>query len=261
MLKDVTLAAGATLKTFSNVERVMSDVWEEVEYVAYWDGAKVVTAAVGGVLPYEPAPEGTSVESRTTVTVDATPDVIALAAEYEARVAAERAKIEAERLARKRAEEKAREDATPYRGKIVRVARGRKVPIGLVGEVIWYGDGNFGRRVGIGRGAKGRDGKYTDVSWTAASNVDVVLGADGEPVATIAAAEALLAAPAPEPVVEEPVAPVVAPEPVVEAPAPVAELDPLARIAALEAAVAALTAEVAALKAPKKRTRKAAAAA
>lgn len=59
------------------------------------------------------------------------------------------------------------EEATPYRGKHVRVARGRKVPVGTAGEVIWYGEGRYGYRVGI-RDAAG------EVHWTSAGNVEVV---------------------------------------------------------------------------------------
>lgn len=58
------------------------------------------------------------------------------------------------------------EDATPYRGKAVRVIKGRKVPAGTAGTVIWYGEGRYGPRVGI----KDPGG---EVHFTAASNVEV----------------------------------------------------------------------------------------
>lgn len=56
---------------------------------------------------------------------------------------------------------------TPSKGKDVEVVRGRKVPIGTKGYVIWYGEGNWGPRVGI-KDAAG------EVHWTAASNVAVI---------------------------------------------------------------------------------------
>jgi len=58
-------------------------------------------------------------------------------------------------------------EATLARGKTVRVVRGRKVPRGLEGEVTWYGENQWGPRVGI------RDINGT-VHWTAASNVEVL---------------------------------------------------------------------------------------
>lgn len=52
------------------------------------------------------------------------------------------------------------------RGKHVVVIRGRKVPIGTCGTLIWVGEGDWGPRVGI-KDAAG------NVHWTAASNVQV----------------------------------------------------------------------------------------
>lgn len=109
--------------------------------------------------------------------VDATPEVVAA---YEAHCEA----------ARKREHEarEAADAALPKRGRRVRVVRGRKVPRGTEGEVIWYGAGkNFGpvpryrggwstaapMRVGI------KDAAGT-VHWTAASNVEVVISAESE---------------------------------------------------------------------------------
>lgn len=109
--------------------------------------------------------------------VDATPEVVA---EYEAFCAAARKRAAAEKAAE--------EAATPRKGRTVKVVRGRKVPVGTVGTVIWYGAGkSFGpapryrggwsttapMRVGI------KDAAGT-VHWTAASNVEVVEPADKE---------------------------------------------------------------------------------
>jgi hypothetical protein len=62
------------------------------------------------------------------------------------------------------------EAATPRKGKVVEVFKGRKVPRGTRGKVIWLGDGDYGARVGI-KDASGA------VHWTAASNVRVLFGA------------------------------------------------------------------------------------
>jgi hypothetical protein len=67
-----------------------------------------------------------------------------------------------------RKEYEAREAATPRKGKVVEVVKGRKVPKGTRGEVIWLGEGSYGPRVGI----KDLAGA---VHWTSVSNVRVVL--------------------------------------------------------------------------------------
>jgi hypothetical protein len=67
------------------------------------------------------------------------------------------------------------------KGVKVTVARGRKVPVGTTGTVIWKGQGQYGWRVGV------KDSTDT-VHWTALTNVDVVL--DDAVVAATALAEA-----------------------------------------------------------------------
>lgn len=96
--------------------------------------------------------------------VDATPEVLAAYAEWEKKRWAEaQARADAERAARIEAEAKA-----PRKGRSVKVVRGRKVPIGFQGVVIWTGLDNWGKtRIGI----KDRDGK---VVFTAASNAEAL---------------------------------------------------------------------------------------
>lgn len=60
------------------------------------------------------------------------------------------------------------QNARIVHGRKVVVARGRKVPVGLIGEVSWVGEGPWGRRVGV------RDLSGT-VHWTAASNVSALV--------------------------------------------------------------------------------------
>lgn len=65
-------------------------------------------------------------------TVDATPEVLAAYAAYQARkAAATKAYREAERA------------KLPEVGKVVKVVRGRKVPVGAVGQVFWTGPNQF----------------------------------------------------------------------------------------------------------------------
>lgn len=53
------------------------------------------------------------------------------------------------------------------KGSKVRVSKGRKVPVGTVGVVIWMGEGKYGTRVGV------KD-EVGEVHWTAASNCTVL---------------------------------------------------------------------------------------
>ncbi len=54
------------------------------------------------------------------------------------------------------------------RGCVVRVVRGRKVPIGTVARVFWYGESRYGTRLGIK--VEGSE----EALWTAATNVEVI---------------------------------------------------------------------------------------
>jgi hypothetical protein len=91
-----------------------------------------------------------------SATADATPEVQAAYDAWKARLAAER--YDAYMAA---------EAAKVAKGREVRVVKGRKVPVGTQGTVIWAGEGRYGRRVGL----KDADGT---VHWTAESNVEVV---------------------------------------------------------------------------------------
>jgi hypothetical protein len=99
-----------------------------------------------------------------SATIDATPEVRAAYDAYRARLAAER-----------QAAREALEAATPYAGKTVRVVKGRKIPVGTVAVVTWYGEGrSYGygsREAGPMRVGLAIDGErvYTD-----AGNVEVI---------------------------------------------------------------------------------------
>jgi hypothetical protein len=99
--------------------------------------------------------------------VDATPEVLAEYEEYKTK--------RDEALAR--AADKCRKDEAALRfaqellmpklGRRVVVFKGRKVPVGTEGVVIWEGDGQWGTRIGIKRDDGG-------LEWTAASNAKVI---------------------------------------------------------------------------------------
>jgi hypothetical protein len=101
-----------------------------------------------------------------SATVDATPAVQEAYAEYR------RERAEAQREA-----QAAAEAATPRVGTTVRVVRGRKIPVGTVAEVTWFGEGKvygYGARYGLEppmRVGLMIDGERV---YTAASNVEVI---------------------------------------------------------------------------------------
>jgi hypothetical protein len=120
-----------------------------------WDGDKVVEMAIDDRKPHD---------------VDATPEVIEAARAW----ATERniARIRADEV---RCWEAIAERAIELRkGSRARVTRGRKVPIGTEGEIIWIGDGNYGTRCGL------RD-DGGEVYWTAFSNVTAIVDPDDIP--------------------------------------------------------------------------------
>lgn len=69
---------------------------------------------------------------------DATPEVLAKFEAWEKQQRAE---------ARERHEEQLRR--TPAKGKVLKVVKGRKVPVGTVGVCMWVGDNGWGKSVGI----------------------------------------------------------------------------------------------------------------
>lgn len=88
----------------------------------------------------------------------------------------ERRRAEVSRLNDELGREEARREVR--RDRWVRVVKGRKVPVGTEGRVVWVGNGNWGLRVGVATSEeRDANGRYKDVVWTAASNCEVVLDA------------------------------------------------------------------------------------
>jgi len=148
---------GATLEEYSDVERIMSDVYATVGYVRIWD------AELGCPRSIRLWTEGFSSDGSNEVTIDATPEVRAA---FEAYKAEQKALKRAEEAARYAAIEAARAKE-PRRGRTIKVVKGRKVPKGTTGVCIWIGNGHYGIRVGL----KTADG---EVFFTAASNVEAI---------------------------------------------------------------------------------------
>ena len=156
---------GCVVKTYGESVQVMSDIFEWHTYALVFDNDSGEFKTVFLTSDY-----GTPEEKREA-TVDATEEVQAL---HEAHTAMVEAKKAMERAEARRAEALA-EVRTPGRGKTLKVVRGRKVPVGTVGECTWYGRGKgYGFREGEMRvGLKMADGR---VEYTAARNVEVVVG-------------------------------------------------------------------------------------
>lgn len=157
---------GCVVKTYGESVQVMSDIFEWHTYAVAFDNDSGEFKTVFLTSDY-PCSSGEKREA----TVDATEEVQAL---YEAHQAMNEAKKALER-AEARREEALREVRCPSRGKTLKVVRGRKVPVGTVGECTWYGRGKgYGFREGEMRvGIKMADGR---VEYTAARNVEVVVG-------------------------------------------------------------------------------------
>jgi hypothetical protein len=103
---------------------------------------------------------------RNTATPDATPEVRAA---YDA--------WQAERTRKAAEQQAAAELATPRPGKTVRVVKGRKIPVGTVAKVAWYGEGrDYGRAAKYGMPVPMRVGLSVDGKsvYTDASNVEVI---------------------------------------------------------------------------------------
>lgn len=116
-------------------ERIMSDVWDNVYYATVMNADGTVTTHRVGVC-------GCKV---LTGEVDAEEEVVAAYQKY-----LTKNKIDALRKDMERAlfDERKRQ-ATPKRGLLATVVKGRKVKIGTHGEIRWIGENRFGVSVGI----------------------------------------------------------------------------------------------------------------
>jgi hypothetical protein len=167
MVKDIKTGAesyeGLTLKI---IERYAGDTHSNY-YALVWDNGAAKEVYLGH----------SGYGWTSTATEDA-PELLATweANEKAARAIAVREEQDLARLAQ--ASERAR---TPLKGAKVKVVKGRKVPVGTTGEIIWYGETQYGMRVGLV--ADTADGeKSGDPLWTAADNVEVTTPApDGAP--------------------------------------------------------------------------------
>jgi hypothetical protein len=151
---------GKVLSIHTKVERIMSDVWDDVSYATVLEAdGSTKTICVGG------CEFGWNYKCE----IDADPKVIA---DWNARVeAAAKAaheaqmKAEAEQRAKQYEADCKRSALAPTKGRTVTVTKGRKVPVGTVGVVTWEGTDSYRGEARIGiKDAAGH------VHYTAASN-------------------------------------------------------------------------------------------
>lgn len=141
---------GRVLDTYNRTVQVMSDDWALVAFATVLDDNGDFVEREAGV----------------NVEVDASPELVARWEEWRTLRAEFKAVQDRVRAARKAAKDAATEAATPRKGKLVVVAKGRKVPIGTAGEVLWEGQGTYGPT------SKIRTTDGTEV-WIATSNLEV----------------------------------------------------------------------------------------
>lgn len=145
-------------------DRVMSDIYADQGYIQVYDPDNRRVNSIVVWSSFE------LVQKHGTWTADITTGEYA--DDYEAyleecrlaaiaREAAEKVEME------KRRQQSAKERLlTPNKGMQARVFKGRKAPIGTVGEIIWLGEGNYGPRVGV-KEANGT------IHWIPAANIEV----------------------------------------------------------------------------------------
>jgi hypothetical protein len=170
-LRGTTQYEGQVLGRYSQSERVMSDVWEDISYALVWDIEKSEPKHI---------PVGMSgTKSTTTVTIDAPDDLYEVYEAYEKFVQAQRALRELNNHASDRRERAEKSWHTVEKGKVMVVVRGRKVPKSTVGRVFWVDDYRNPYRVGLALTDEvGDDGKFKDVAFV---NADYLKNAEEYP--------------------------------------------------------------------------------
>ena len=128
--------AGCVVKTYQQEERVMSDVYADVLYAVAYNVEKDTFDTVYVRACFELGADATAV-------VDATPAVLAL---FEAHKAVSEAEAKLNEAKKYRAHELAALKA-PAPGRTIKVMKGRKVPVGTVGECVRVMQGDYGMRL------------------------------------------------------------------------------------------------------------------
>lgn len=171
---------GCCLELYTQTERIMSDVWDTGMYVRVWDGpadfrGKPVSVFIG--YSYE------RVCLRYEHELDATSEIQACYAAWKLGKQIGDNFAYAERGYDSREHDGYLMRHNPaVKGRIVKVVRGRKVPIGTQGMVFWIGLDNYNnQKLGIATSDREDDyGRFIDVVWTASKNCVPVNPRDGK---------------------------------------------------------------------------------
>lgn len=131
--------------------QVMSDVWDNIPYVIVLETDGPQAGTYQKIRRY--SGPGVSVDCHLCPyfrdEVDASPEILQ---EFKDNQEADRKEREEARKAKEIADRAAKEEKerkTPRKGRTVKVVRGRKVPIGTVGECFWVGESTWGKRIGM----------------------------------------------------------------------------------------------------------------
>jgi hypothetical protein len=161
---------GLVIGTVGRNEQVMSDMWEFFNYAIVWDVAEGHPREINVGSP------GIGAYTLAEVEVDASVAIQALADAYDAA----REESGQAKAALAYADEEARLDVEDWgeveKGKVMVVARGRKVAKGTTGKVVWYGPskGSYGGiRAGIATDdERDASGRHVNVVFVDAKHLD-----------------------------------------------------------------------------------------
>ncbi len=167
---------GMVVVMYSQTERIMSDVWEDVTYARVFNPETNKFQRVFLWMTGQP-----NNNPRICCEIDASPEIQDF---YRASEEGARAGANLDRLMRaydSREVEKASRRRSPcINGRKVKVVKGRKVPIGTEGTCFWIGVDGYGKtKLGIATSDRKVANKYVDVQWTASSNCVPVNPFDG----------------------------------------------------------------------------------
>lgn len=175
--KDVTEHEGRVVRQWiHHGVKIMSDVWADLYMVDVWSPEKSVEKGIPVSSVCLRNSECNHPSKRILAEVDATPEVMAQWKNWVEEREREHQEVLA-RLDRERLEAAGlREKNTVRLGKVVKIVKGRKVPLGTQGLVFWMGKDGWGKdKVGIATTDRREKGRYMDVVWAAASNCQVVI--------------------------------------------------------------------------------------
>jgi len=142
---------------YTRCVRVMSDIYSDETYCAVWnpETGQIDNVHINSCFELFTGPYGVAVPDLTDEYKEAMEDKVR--ADKKAR---EQARLDAQ------IKEAEKQWDAPVKGKKMQVFKGRKVPKGTEGEVIWVGASRYGRGLRVGL----KDAEGT-VHWTDAVNV------------------------------------------------------------------------------------------